>query len=89
MKFIQINFLQILIIFAFNYLANSFSLSPISTNNKDTSFNRTVNLAVYYETKCPDSRRFIIYQIPKAIQSYSSFLNIILVPFGKANVVYL
>lgn len=45
-----------------------------------------LNIAVYYESKCPDSKRFINNQITKAIDYFPSLLNIILVPFGKANV---
>lgn len=41
---------------------------------------------IYYESKCPDSARFINQQLDKALPLFSDYVNFRLVPFGKANV---
>ena len=41
---------------------------------------------VYYETLCPDSKRFLINQVPTILNEFGSKIKINLVPFGKANV---
>lgn len=45
-----------------------------------------LNIHVYYESLCPDSRRFIINGLDEAYKKFKNITNIILVPFGKANV---
>ena len=43
-------------------------------------------LDVYYESLCPDSRRFIMTQLFPSWNKINSFVNVRLVPFGKASV---
>ena len=45
-----------------------------------------VKITVYYESLCPDSRRFINGQLSKAFLQVNQITNIELIPFGKANV---
>ncbi|KAJ8958424.1 hypothetical protein NQ318_002208 [Aromia moschata] len=43
-----------------------------------------VNVAVYYESLCPDSRKFFTKQLYPSLQtSLSNFVNLTLVPYGK------
>ena len=58
---------------------NSVILSPVSIKN--------VTVEVYYETKCPDSKRFLQNQIKKATEHFNgNNLKIVLIPYGKASV---
>ena len=63
--------------------------SLAASSSQLRTINGKVNIAVYYESQCPDSRRFINNQLPKAIEIFPDLVNIILIPFGKANVSYL
>lgn len=45
-----------------------------------------LNLAVYYESLCPDSRRLILGGLQAAYLYLKDITNIILIPYGKANV---
>ena len=62
-----------------------FSLS-LSTNMVQLISPDALNIAVYYESLCPDSRRFINNGLSQALVDYKDIVNIILVPFGNANV---
>lgn len=43
-----------------------------------------VNVAVYYESLCPDSRKFFTQQLYPSLQgNLSSYVNLTLVPYGK------
>ncbi|ENN81445.1 hypothetical protein HUJ04_000988 [Dendroctonus ponderosae] len=43
-----------------------------------------VNVAVYYESLCPDSRKFFTQQLYPSLQgNLSNFVNLTLVPYGK------
>ncbi|XP_060518229.1 GILT-like protein 1 [Cylas formicarius] len=44
-----------------------------------------VNVAVYYESLCPDSRKFFTQQLYPSLQgNLSHYVNLTLVPYGKA-----
>ncbi|XP_050302366.1 GILT-like protein 1 [Anthonomus grandis grandis] len=44
-----------------------------------------VNVSVYYESLCPDSRKFFTQQLYPSLQgNLSNYVNLTLVPFGKA-----
>jgi interferon gamma-inducible protein 30 len=58
----------------------SLSIS-VKANNENV-----LNIHVYYESLCPDSRKFIIYEVKEAYENFQDIANIILIPFGKANV---
>ena len=45
-----------------------------------------VNLEVYYETLCPDSRNFINTQLFPTANQVGHIVNITVYPYGKANV---
>ena len=45
-----------------------------------------LNLAVYYESLCPDSRRLVLGGLQAAYLYLKDITNIILIPYGKANV---
>jgi hypothetical protein len=48
-----------------------------------------VEIRVYYETLCPDSRRFINIQLSRAFDLLKDAVDVKLIPFGKANVLYI
>ena len=56
-----------------------FSISNINANDK-------VKLAVHYESYCPDSSRFITGQLSRAFNEVRDIMDVVLFPFGKANV---
>ncbi|XP_059062498.1 gamma-interferon-inducible lysosomal thiol reductase-like isoform X2 [Achroia grisella] len=41
-------------------------------------------VSVYYESKCPDSRAFILHQLQPAIKLLHKRITLNLIPFGKA-----
>lgn len=46
-----------------------------------------LNIGVYYESLCPDSARFIVEQLqPLKRSPLGKYVDVTLVPFGKANV---
>lgn len=45
-------------------------------------------LAVYYESKCPDSRAFVLQQLQPAMQLLHEHILLHLVPFGKSKVIH-
>ncbi|CAF3567407.1 unnamed protein product [Rotaria sp. Silwood1] len=47
-----------------------------------------VNLSIYYETLCPDSRKFITTQVWNTYQSILDIVNITFVPYGNARELY-
>lgn len=44
-----------------------------------------INVSIYYEALCPDSRRFILEQLLPAYELMPTVFNLNLVPYGKAN----
>lgn len=56
--------------------------------NKVESDPDAVNLTLYYEVLCPDSRRFINGQLTNGVASVSSIMNLRLVPYGNAKVIF-
>ena len=47
----------------------------------------TVSISVYYETRCPDSKKFAVEQLkPAARKLGNSIKSIDFVPFGKVEV---
>lgn len=45
-----------------------------------------LNVAVYYESLCPDSLRFINEQLKPNWNSFAPYADLILIPFGKSQV---
>lgn len=54
----------------------------IFAKNRDP--NTPVMVTVYYEALCPDSKHFIIDQLVPAYRKLTPFMDVILVPYGKA-----
>jgi hypothetical protein len=52
------------------------------------SHHTTNRVAVYYESICPDSRKFILNQLIPTYDKLSQYMDIDLIPFGNANVSY-
>ena len=74
-----------------NLAVSAFSIILALSNlfqcvSTQTPSSYTLNIGVYYESLCPDSRNFINSQISKVFKKYQQFTNITLVPYGKANV---
>lgn len=61
------------------------SISQIYLHDLNVPTNH-FKIEVFYESRCPDSQRFILNQIIEANQIFSYYINFVLVPFGKANV---
>ncbi|CAH1107536.1 unnamed protein product [Psylliodes chrysocephalus] len=54
----------------------------------DHSMHR-VNVSVYYESLCPDSKKFFTQQLYPSLQgNLSEFVNLTLVPYGKSKAVF-
>ncbi len=83
----MLNFLTT--IFAFivcmKHIANTCPVAS-ARNGTLTFHNQRQALGVYYETLCPDSKRFIHNQLPVIIRDFSDKVQINLVPFGAAHV---
>lgn len=47
---------------------------------------KLLHIAVYYESKCWDSKKFINEQVSKAIELVPELFKLYLIPFGNANV---
>ena len=45
-----------------------------------------VYINLYYESKCPDSQRFINNQIDRALEKFPGLINFSFVPYGFVNV---
>lgn len=45
-----------------------------------------VYINLYYESKCPDSKRFINNQIDRALEKFPGLINFSFVPYGFVNV---
>ena len=45
-----------------------------------------VKVRVYYEALCPDSKHFFVRHLAPATEKLSEFLEVTLVPYGKASV---
>jgi len=45
-----------------------------------------VKIDIYYESLCPDSRNFISYTFWPAFQKFERYLDVKLIPFGKAEI---
>ncbi|XP_046400599.1 GILT-like protein 1 [Ischnura elegans] len=43
-----------------------------------------LDVSIYYESLCPDSRNFMISQFPGAWATFSQYMNVKFIPFGKA-----
>ena len=61
----------------------------LSSESSSSSSSSVLTIAVYYETKCGDSSEFINHQISKVLESFPHVVNIVLIPYGNANVLVL
>ncbi|XP_050421712.1 gamma-interferon-inducible lysosomal thiol reductase-like [Adelges cooleyi] len=68
------------------YLAAVFACVAIvlSGNARARSVDERINVSVYYESHCPDSRDFIVKELFPNFCKVQQYLNLNLVPFGKA-----
>ncbi|XP_052742198.1 gamma-interferon-inducible lysosomal thiol reductase [Bicyclus anynana] len=67
----KLQFLMFLL-FAIKQLSNSMAQKSL------------LALTVYYESKCPDSKSFILKQLEPSMQHLSDYVQLKFVPFGKA-----
>lgn len=58
------------------------------SSESSSSSSSVLTIAVYYETKCGDSSEFINHQISKVLESFPHVVNIVLIPYGNANVLF-
>lgn len=45
-------------------------------------------ISIYYETLCPDSRRFFLHQLAPTYEKLNRYMDVELIPYGHANVSY-
>lgn len=57
-----------------------------SLEQKDEPAQQKVEVAVYYEALCPDSRSFVLKQLLPAYKKIPTQLEVQLIPYGKAKV---
>ncbi|EFX72165.1 hypothetical protein DAPPUDRAFT_308544 [Daphnia pulex] len=69
----------------FKFLLASALLCVSFVNTAGLGNSGRTNLDVYYESLCPDSRAFLVNQLAPQWKSLSSFVNLRLIPFGKAS----
>ncbi|XP_056639493.1 GILT-like protein 1 [Diorhabda sublineata] len=53
-------------------------------DHHDNHQDHLVNVSVYYESLCPDSRKFFTQQLYPSLRNLSSYVNLTLVPYGKS-----
>lgn len=70
----------VLVLIYFQIVESSNSIEISKANNQN------VVLTVYYESLCPDSRRFITTKLTPLHPDIKDFVDLKLKPFGKANV---
>lgn len=69
------------------FVCSLYSSTSTSLSSSSFSFFFQLNVAVYYESLCPDSARFIVEQVQPLMRGpLGKYVDVTLVPFGKANV---
>ncbi|XP_068245445.1 gamma-interferon-inducible lysosomal thiol reductase-like isoform X2 [Palaemon carinicauda] len=53
--------------------------------SQEVEVNPPMNVAVYYEALCPDSRHFVMKQLTPAFKKLNDIIDLHLVPYGKAS----
>lgn len=56
----------------------------VSCEDQTSGAARKVKLSLFFESKCPDSRRFIVDQLIPTYQTLNGSMELDFVPFGKA-----
>lgn len=56
--------------------------------NEKIDVNGLVNFTLYYETLCPDCKNFMSSQILEAYLTVKDIMNLTLVPYGNAKVIF-
>lgn len=82
---ISLSFLLGVLLF-FNIASNHKVNSTIESNNQNLNEDYRINIEVYYETRCPDSKKFINNQLSNIFESLQNLTNLFLIPYGKAKV---
>ncbi|CAG9855444.1 unnamed protein product [Phyllotreta striolata] len=67
------------------------TLHYLQSNNEEKYLEEPINdkikLSVYYEALCPDSRFFIAYQLLPTYKNFQEYVNLDLIPYGKAQTI--
>lgn len=73
----------------------SISFQPILKKDRMITIDDTskatfpkIQVAVFYEALCPDSRNFFLKQLQPAYDKIPHLMDIVLEPYGKAQVLY-
>jgi hypothetical protein len=56
------------------------------TELQQKQFGYKQNIDVYFESLCPDSKRFITTQLSYVLDDFKNLIRVNLVPYGKASV---
>lgn len=72
----------------FVYILNFFQTDtlPQDIAENPDNFRKALIVTVYYEALCSDSRNFILKQLVPTFEKLSDFIDVDLVPYGKATV---
>ncbi|XP_032691603.1 GILT-like protein 1 [Odontomachus brunneus] len=62
----------------------AFSCHGGMSNSSLTSGNNIVNVDIYYESLCGDSKRFITTQLAPSYRQLKDYIHVTLIPYGKA-----
>ncbi|XP_064099324.1 gamma-interferon-inducible lysosomal thiol reductase-like isoform X1 [Macrobrachium nipponense] len=64
---------------------NSIYFNASDLVSQEVEVNPPMNVAVYYEALCPDSRHFVMKQLTPAYKKLKDIIELHLVPYGKAS----
>lgn len=80
----KLHIISLLLVF---HILIGISLTPISAAvNRRAAEKKPIKLSVFYETLCPDSKRFFLKQLVPNIGKIEKFVELELVPFGHARI---
>jgi hypothetical protein len=71
---------------AFNVVSEHSVNSTIESNNLNIIDDYKINIEIFYESRCPDSKKFINNQLSKIFESLQNLTSLFLIPYGKAKV---
>ena len=59
-------------------------IPPVPYSNYNQLEKSKVNVDVFYESLCPDSKNFFLNTLSPTLSQFSPYISVTLVPYGKA-----